>query len=80
VGGAKDQRDARCGAGRARRRSPQRLKIHHPSKIELPVTCEAPKGSCTAIATVRAKGFEIADGRRKAPSGRTKTLVLVLNG
>jgi hypothetical protein len=57
----------------------ERLEVHHSSKLELPVTCEAPKGSCTAIATVGAKGFKIAHGRRKVPSGTTKTLVLILN-
>ncbi len=57
-----------------------RLTLHHPSKIELPVTCEAPKGHCDATATIRAKGFEIADGHRTVPAGMTKTLTLRLNG
>jgi hypothetical protein len=56
-----------------------RLEIHHSKELELPVTCEAPKGTCTAIASVRAKGSEIADGRRKVPSGTTKMLTLLLN-
>ena len=48
--------------------------------LELPVTCEAPNGSCDASATVRAKGSKIAGGHRKVPSATTKLLILRLNG
>jgi hypothetical protein len=56
-----------------------RLTVHDSSKIELPITCEAPKGQCDATATIRAKGFEIAHGHRTVPAGMTKILTLRLN-
>jgi hypothetical protein len=56
----------------------QRLKVHS-LKVDLPVTCEAVKGSCSASATIHAKGETIGTGGRKVPSGRTKTLVVKLN-
>jgi hypothetical protein len=58
----------------------ERLKVHDSNRLDLPVTCEAPKGSCAASAIVRASATKIADGHRKVPSGETKTLILVLNG
>jgi len=57
----------------------KRLKVHHPFTLELPVTCEAPKGSCKATASIKAKGFTIASGHLKVPSGRTLILRLVLH-
>jgi hypothetical protein len=57
----------------------ERIKVHHPGLLELPVTCESPKGPCDASATVRAKGSKIATGHRKVPSAMTKILVLRLN-
>ncbi len=58
----------------------ERLKVHHPGLLELPVTCEAPTGSCDASATVRAKGSKIAAGHREVPSAMTRILTLRLNG
>lgn len=56
----------------------EHLKVHGGLRLELPVTCEAPTGSCKASASVRADGSEIASGHRKVPSGETKTLSIAI--
>lgn len=57
----------------------ERLLVHHPSTLELPVTCEAPKASCSARATLKVKGTTIATGHLSVPSGTTSTLGVPLN-
>ncbi|MHB8491096.1 MAG: hypothetical protein ACYDA6_02630 [Solirubrobacteraceae bacterium] len=57
----------------------KRLVVHHKRTIELPVTCEAPKGVCKASARVRLKGHTIASGHLTVASGRTENLRLTLN-
>jgi hypothetical protein len=56
----------------------RRLKAHHHRVLELPVTCEAPKGSCKASAKVNAHGETIASGHVNVPSGTTGTLRVAL--
>jgi hypothetical protein len=51
---------------------------HHRTTLELPVTCEAPEGSCTVRATVTHGKTKLASGRRRVPSGLTKTLTLAV--
>jgi hypothetical protein len=55
------------------------LVVHHNSTLQLPVTCEAPKGACKASATVKVKGSMIASGHRSVPAGVTSILRLSLN-
>ncbi len=55
-----------------------RLKVHRHFVLELPVTCQAPKGRCKASASVKVKGTVIASGHRSVPSGRTSILLMVL--
>ncbi len=56
-----------------------RLVVHHPSKLELEVTCESPKGTCIAGAIVRVKGTIVAVGHGSVPSGTTTLLPVRLN-
>lgn len=57
-----------------------KLKLQYPSVLEVPVTCEAPKGTCKASATVTAKRATIASGHRLVPSGQTAILRLPFGG
>jgi hypothetical protein len=57
----------------------KRLTVHHPSTLELAVTCESPKAPCKASATVKVKGTTIATGHLSVPPGGTSTLLLHLN-
>jgi hypothetical protein len=57
----------------------RRLLVHHHTTLELPVTCEAPTGSCKASASIKAAGHTIASGHVLIPSGTTATLRLVLH-
>jgi hypothetical protein len=57
----------------------KRLVVHHHTTLELPVTCEAPTGTCTASASIKAKGHTIARGHRTVGSGDTEMLRLVLD-
>jgi hypothetical protein len=56
-----------------------RLKVVHPSVLEIPVTCQAPKGTCQAKATVRVSATTIAAGHRRVAAGQTSILRLTLN-
>ncbi len=56
-----------------------RLVVHHPSKLELEVTCEALKAPCVASAAVKVKGTVIARGHASVPSGTTAILDVKLN-
>ncbi len=55
------------------------LAVHHSSTLELPVTCESPKATCKASATVKAKGSTIASAHRSVPSGETSILSVALD-
>jgi hypothetical protein len=57
----------------------RRLAVHHRTTLELPVTCEAPKGACKASATVKVHGATLASGHITVASGVTGTLRLVLH-
>jgi len=57
----------------------ERLTVHHPSTLELAVTCESPKATCKASGTVKVKGTTIATGHLSVPSGESSTLDLRLN-
>jgi hypothetical protein len=56
-----------------------RLKLHKHFRLELPVTCQAPKGRCKASASVKVKGTVIAGGHRYVPAGQTSSLRLELS-
>jgi hypothetical protein len=57
----------------------KRLVAHHHTTLEIPVTCEAPKGACKASASVKVQGHTIARGQRTVHSGLTAILRLVLD-
>jgi hypothetical protein len=56
-----------------------RLKLAHPSVLELPVTCQAPKVACKATASITVGTTTIATGQRLVLAGETSTLRLVLD-
>ena len=55
-----------------------RLKLHRHFVLELPVTCQAPKGRCTASASLKVKGTVVARGHRSVQSGKTSILLMVV--
>ena len=57
----------------------RRLTVHHHKILELPVTCEAPTGTCKASAKIKVHGVVIARGSTTLPAGTTGTLRLVLH-
>lgn len=56
-----------------------RLVVRPGSKLELPVTCEAPTSLCEASAKLTLDGTSIGSGHRRIRSGQTKILVVTLN-
>jgi hypothetical protein len=56
-----------------------RLKVTHLSVLELPVTCQAPKGTCTASANIKVGSTAIASGHRLVAAGETSDLRLALD-
>jgi hypothetical protein len=55
------------------------LKLAHPSVLELPLTCQAPKGTCAVSASIRVGTTIIASGHRHVAAGETSSLRLTLN-
>lgn len=56
-----------------------RLKLARPFVLELPITCDAPKGTCAARASIRVGKTTIAGGRRRVAAGETSILRLALD-
>ena len=57
----------------------ERLRVAH-GVVELPVTCEAPKGYCRAHLELTHGGAAIGSGERHVPSGGTRLVRVALNG
>ncbi len=56
-----------------------RLKLHRHFLLELPVTCQAPKGRCKASASIRVGATTIGSGHRTVPAGQTSILLIRLS-
>jgi hypothetical protein len=52
----------------------KRLKLTHLFVLDIPVTCQAPKGRCEGRANLKVKGTTVAGGHRFVPAGETSSL------